>query len=359
MIRDALIQVINGQDLSEREMEKTMKDVFDGKVSPAQVGAFVTALRFKEESVGEIAGAARALEARVKQIHLGRNLLDLARDDINVENETVLATSDVHKTGTRTFNISTATVFVLAGAGMNVMRHGNRSASMYFGAADVLMRLGIQLDLSVPDVERCIRETGMGFLFTAITRGPMKHVAPIREEIGIRTIFNLVGPLVNPAGAASRLLGVYRPALTEKIAHVLDRLGAQKALVVCGEGTRDEVSICGPTHISRLENGQVASTVVTPEQFGFQTVDAEAIVGGDAGENAEIIKNILSGDRGPRRDVVVLNAAVALEAAGRASSMAEGIDRAEEAIDSGSAREKLMALVDFTAGRAAFVRKDL
>jgi anthranilate phosphoribosyltransferase len=359
MIRNSLIKVMNGEDLSEGEMEKTMADIFDGKVSPAQVGAFVTALRNKEETVDEIVGAARALVARVPCFNLSNSLLDLARDDINIESETVIETSDSGKTGTRTFNISTATAFVLAGSGVNVVRHGNRSASMYFGAADVLMRLGINLDLTVPDIESCIQKTGVGFLFTTINSGPMKHVAPVREEIGIRTIFNLIGPLANPAGAASHVLGVYKPSLTEKMAHVLKQLGAHKAFVAYGKGTHDEVSICGPTHISRLQNGHVESLVIEPEHFGFKTVEQAAIAGGNAQENAQIILSILKGQRGPKRDVVVLNTAAALAAARHDTSMEKGIEMAEKAIDSGMAREKLTALIDYTNSRSGFVRKDL
>ena len=359
MIGESLVRVVNGENLSEHEMEKTMGEVLDGKASPAQVGSFVTALRTKEETVDEIVGAARALETRVQRLNLSNNLLDIGRDDINVESETVLATSDTRKTGTRTFNISTATAFVLASGDVNVVRHGNRSASMYFGAADVLMRLGINLDLSVSDIEKCIGEIGIGFLFTPITSGPMRHVAPIREEIGIRTIFNLIGPLTNPAGASTHVLGVYKPSLTEKMAHVLNRLGAQKAFVVYGEGTRDEVSICGPTHICRLINGEVESSVIEPEAYGFETSDPTAIVGGSAQENAQIIRAILDGDAGPRRNIVVLNAAAGFVATGREESFGEGIKRAEEVIDSGKAREKLGALIDFTAGRSGFVRKEL
>ncbi len=359
MIRNSLIRVMNGEDLTENEMEKTMADIFDGKVSPAQVGAFVTALRYKDETVDEIVGAARALEARVQNINLSDSLLDLARDDINIESETVIETSDTGKTGTRTFNISTATAFVLAGSGVNVVRHGNRSASMYFGAADVLTRLGVNLDLTVPDIESCVQETGVGFLFTAINSGPMKHVAPVREELGIRTIFNLIGPLANPAGAASHILGVYNPSLTEKMAHVLKQLGAQKAFVAYGKGTYDEVSICGPTHISRLQNGQVESSTIEPEHFGFKTVDQTAIAGGNAQENAEIILAILKGQHGPKRDVVVLNTAAALVAACHDTSMEEGIEKAEASIDSGMARNKLTALIDFTNSRSSFIRKDL
>jgi len=359
MIRESLEKVINGVDLSAQEMEKTMGDVLDGKVSPSQVGAFVTALRYKEETVDEIVGAARALEARVQPLNLSNNLVDIERDDINVESETVLATSDTRKTGTNTFNVSTATAFVLAGGGVNVVRHGNRSVSMSFGAADVLARLGINLDLTVPDVERCIKEIGIGFLFTPITSGPMRHVAPIREEIGIRTIFNLIGPLTNPAGASTHVLGVYKPSLTEKMARVLDRLGAKKAFVVYGERTRDEVSICGPTHVCRLVNGKTEFSVIDPEAYGFKTSDPAEIAGGNAQENARIIRSILDGDAGPRRNIVVLNAAAGFVAAGKEEGLDEGIQRAEEAIDSGHAREKLNTLIDFTSYQSGFVRKEL
>ena len=359
MIKESITKVIRGDDLSEADMEKTMEEVFDGRASSSQIGVFATALRMKGETVDEITGAARALRSRALKLQLDNHLLNLDRDDINVEGETILETSDTGKVGTSTFNISTATIFVVAGAGIKVARHGNRSASIYFGAADVLANLGVNLDISTSDVERCIQEVGIGFLFTQLSQGPMRNVARIREEIGIRTIFNLIGPLTNPAGASAHVLGVYESSLTEKMAQVLLNLGAVEAFVVYGEGTLDEISICGPTSVSRLKNGEVESFVIEPENYGMKKADRESIRGGNAQKNAKIINNILDGETGPRRDVVLLNAAAAFVAAGLDSRLEDGILRAESAIDSGKARKKLDELVEFTSQCRHFIRKEL
>jgi anthranilate phosphoribosyltransferase len=359
MIRESIAKVVKGENLTESQMQATMGEIFDGRASSAQIAALVTALRAKGETVDEITGAAKALNARALKLNPGNHLLNLERDDINVEGETILETSDNGKEGTRTFNISTATAFVVAGAGIKIVRHGNRAASVFFGAADVLTHLGINLDISTSDVERCIREIGLGFLFTPISAGPMRHVARIREEMGVRTIFNLIGPLTNPGEASSHLLGVYEPSLTEKMTRVLLKLGADHAIVVCGEGTRDEISICGPTRISRLKAEEIETFVVEPEEFGLERADCAEIRGGNAQKNADIIRGILSGDTGPCRNVVVLNAAAAYVAAGRDSTINDGVKRACDVIDSGKAGEKLEALVTFTERCTPFVRKDL
>jgi anthranilate phosphoribosyltransferase len=359
MIRQSLVRVIRGENLSEPDMQQTMGEIFDGHVSPSQAGAFVAALRVKGETVDEITGAARALQSRAMHLDLPNPLLNIGRDDINVEGETILATSDTQQSGTSTFNISTATIFVAAGAGIKVGRHGSRAASTFFGAADVLMSLGINLDISTSDVERCIQEVGIGFLFTPLSRGPMRHVAGIREEIGIRTIFNLVGPLSNPVRASAHVLGVYEASLTGKMAEVLKRLDTREAFVIHGEGTHDEISICGPTRISRLENDRIQSLEIQPEDFGFQRAELAAIRGGSAADNARIIRAILDGEEGPCRDIVLLNAAAACVAAGIDARMEDGIARSRESIDSGRARQKLDGLVDFTARCAPFVRKEL
>ncbi len=359
MIRQALVRVIQGENLSESDMQQTMGEIFDGHVSPSQAGAFVAALRVKGETVDEITGAARALQSRAMHLDLPNPLLNIGRDDINVEGETILATSDTQQSGTSTFNISTATIFVVAGAGIKVGRHGCRAASTFFGAADVLMNLGINLDISTSDVERCIQEVGIGFLFTPLSRGPMRHVAGIREEIGIRTIFNLVGPLANPVQASAHVLGVYQAALTDKMAQVLQRLGSREAFVIHGEGTHDEISICGPTHIARLRDGRVESWQIQPEDFGFERARLSAIRGGSAADNARIIRAVLDGEPGPRRDIVLLNAAAACVAAGQDDTLGDGIARARESLDSGRAKQKLEELVRFTADCAPFVRKEL
>ena len=251
-------------------MEKTMDEIMSGTATPAQIGAFVTALRMKGETVDEITGAARAMRAKAIKIRLKNHLVNIDRDEINVEEETILDTCGTGGDGTNTFNVSTACAFVAAGAGVSVAKHGNRAVSSLCGSADVIENLGVKLDITSSDVERCIKEIGIGFLYAPIFHGAMRYAAGPRQEIGIRTIFNLLGPLTNPAGASAQVLGVYETALTEKIAHVLKRLGTREAFVVCGEGTLDEISICGPTRISHLKNGEVRTFDLTPEEVGLK-----------------------------------------------------------------------------------------
>jgi anthranilate phosphoribosyltransferase len=356
MIKAAINQVATGRDLTESDMETVMSEILEGKAFAAQVGAFVTALRMKGETIAEITGAAKALRSRVVPLEVDNNLINLDRDDINVEEETILTTSESAQSGTNTFNVSTATIFVVAGGGLKVVRQGNRAKSRYFGAADVLINLGVNLDISRTDAERCIEEVGIGLLFAPLFHGIMRYVDHIREEMGIRTIFNLIGPLANPANASAHVLGVYKSSLTEKMAGVLKNLGAKQAFVVHGERTYDEISICGPTHVSFFKNGDIASFQLEPEEYGFQTYDLEALAGGDAQQNARIIHTILAGETGPRRDIVVLNAAAAFVAAGCDSDLKQGIERAEASIDSGAARDKLAALVRVTSECNIFTR---
>jgi len=359
MIKEAIITAINGKDLSADDMEKTMDLVLDGRVASSQIGSLVTALRMKGETVAEITGAARALRKRAVRLELDNGLLSLGRDDIHVERETVLATTGSDAGGTRTFNISTATMFIAAAGGVKMARHGNRAASRYFGAGDVLESLGVNLEISNSDMEKCIQDLGIGFIFKSLMSGPMQNVGTFREEMGIRTIFNLITPLINPAGAASYVLGVYDPALTEKMALVLSELGADSAFVVHGERTHDEISLCGATTIARLSAGQVKKQVIEPEDYGFKRVAPEAIKGGDAAANAQIVRDILGGEQGPKRDIALLNAAAAFITAGLDDDFKSGIERAGATIDSGQARSKLDALVAFTEKCRPFVRKEL
>ena len=359
MIKESITKVVRARNLTEAEMEKTMKEVFDGRASSSQIGTLATALRMKGETVDEITGAVRALRSRTMKLRSGNNFLNLDREDINVEGETIIETTDAGKAGTNTFNISTATIFVVAGAGLKVARHGNRAASMYFGAADVLSNLGVNLDISFSDVERCIEKVGIGFLFSQLSQGPMGNVAHLREEMGIRTIFNLTAPLANPACATRHVLGVYESSLTKKMAQVLLKLGETEAFVVCGEDTLDEISICGPTRISRLRNGEIKSFDIEPENFGMKRDDPESIKGGNAKENARIINEVLHGKTGPRRDVVLLNASAAFVVAGLDSRLEDGVLRAASVIDSGNARKKLDELVKFTGQCRPFFRKNL
>lgn len=360
MIKEAIRKVVQGDDLSGQEMERTMEQIMTGGATPAQIGALLTALRIKGETVDEITAAARVMRAKSAKIELNSGPVKFDRDEINGDEETVLDTCGTGGDGSNTFNVSTAAAFVAAGAGVRVAKHGNRAVSSRCGSADVLSDLGVNLDVDHARVTRCILEIGIGFLYAPLFHGAMKHAAGPRQEIGLRTIFNMLGPLTNPAGATVQVMGVYSQDLTEKIARVLGRLQIRSAFVVCGEGTFDEISICGPTKISRLKDGQVETFVVRPEDFGLNRASPEAVTGGSAQENARAIREILDGSRGPKRDMVLLNGAAAFMAAGLDDGFQEGIRRAEDAIDSGRAREKLEALIEFTRqGSSAIEGKGL
>jgi anthranilate phosphoribosyltransferase len=348
MIREMIAKVVKGNDLTDLETEQVMEEIMTGEATPAQIGAFVTALRIKGETIDEITGAARVMRAKATRIQLNNHLVNIDRDEINIETETILDTCGTGGDGTRTFNVSTTTAFVAAGAGVRVAKHGNRAVSSQCGSADVLQSLGVNLDLNASDVERCIREVGIGFLYAPLFHGAMKHAAGPRREIGIRTLFNLLGPLTNPAGATAQVLGVYDPALTEKMAHVLNRLGTKEAFVVCGEGTFDELSICGSTRISHLKDGRVKTFDVTPEDYGLRRATPQEIEGGNARRNAQIVRQVLEGKRGPKRDMVLLNAAAAFVVTGLDQDMKAGMARAAHVVDAGLALDKLDRLVAFT-----------
>jgi len=359
MIKEAIAKVVRGDDMNEQEMEMAMEEILNGKATPAQIGSFITALRIKGETVDEITGAARALRARAEKIRLNNHMVNIDRDEINVEDETILDTCGTGGDETTTFNVSTATALVVAGGGVKVAKHGHHRVSSHCGSADVLEALGLKLDINTANVERCIQEVGIGFLYAPLFYGTMKYPAGPRREIGIRTIFNLLGPLTNPAGTTTQVMGVYDPDLTEKMAHVLKRLATREAFVVFGEATFDEISICGPTRISHLKDGKITTFTLTPEEYGFKRAKPKRIRGGNAKDNARIIREILEGQRGPKRDIVLLNAAAAFVAAGFDSDFREGIKRAGDVIDSGRAREKLDALVSFTQQCTYFVRGEL
>ena len=359
MIKEAIAKVVSKRDLAEPEMEEAMEEIMTGKATPAQIGAFITALRMKGETVDEITGAARVMRAKAKRININNHLVNIDRDEINIEDETVLDIVGTGGDGTRTFNVSTTTAFVAAGAGLRVAKHGNRAVSSLCGSADVLENLGVNLDVTNTDVERCIQEIGIGFLYAPLYHGAMKYAASPRKEVGLRSIFNLLGPLTNPAGANVQVLGVYDPSLTEMMAKVLGRLGTREAFVVSGEGTYDEISICGPTWVSHLRKGQVENFQMTPEDYGFTRAMMGDIRGGNAKENARIVRNVLEGEQGPKRDMVLLNGAAAFVASGLDSKFQEGIERAKDSIDSGRAKEKLDSLIQFTRDCKPFVRKEL
>jgi anthranilate phosphoribosyltransferase len=357
MIKECIAKVVRGEDLSEKETEMAMDEILSGKATSAQISSFLTALRMKGERVDEITGAAKAMRARAIKMQLTNHMVNIDRDEINVEDETILDTCGTGGDGTNTFNVSTATALVVAAGGIKVAKHGQRTESNHCGSANVLEALGLELNISRTDAERCIHEVGIGFLYAPLFYGAMKYPAVPRREIGIRTIFNLLGPLTNPAGATAQILGVYDSDLTEKMARVLKRLGTREAFVVCGEGTFDEISICGPTRVSHLKDGEISTFDITPEEYGFEKAKPEEIRGGDAKENAQIIREILEGQRGPKRDMVLLNAGAAFVAAGFDRNLELGIERARDAIDSGRAKEKLHALVSFTQQCGYFVRE--
>lgn len=348
MIKMAIAKVVERTDLSEGEMIEVMNQIMSGECTPAQIAAFITALRMKGETIDEITGAARVMRERATPIHVGRGVLDIDRDDINIDRETILDVVGTGGDGTNTFNISTTVSFVVSACGVKVAKHGNRSVSSACGSADVLEKLGINLDVTPETVENCIDQIGIGFLFAPALHGAMKHAIGPRREIGIRTIFNILGPLTNPAGADCQVMGVYRAELVEKLAGVLHKLGCRHGFVVHGSDGMDEMTLTGETIIAEVTKEGVRMATVTPEQLGLARCGMEALKGGDAIVNAEIVRAVLAGEKGPRRDVVLLNAAYALLAAGKAATAAEGMILAAEAIDSGRALQQVGKLAALT-----------
>ncbi len=348
MIKEAIARVVEGQDLTEAEMVEVMNEVMGGEATPAQIASFITALRLKGETVPEITGAARVMRERATPIRVGA-ALDIDREEINLDRETILDTCGTGGSGTRSFNISTTVAFVVAACGVKVAKHGNRSVSSACGSADVLEALGVNLNITPERVEKCIATLGVGFLFAPALHGAMKHAIGPRREIGIRTIFNILGPLTNPAGADRQVLGVYREELVETLARVLIQLGCRRGFVVHGFDGMDEVTLTGPTRVGEITGGgEVRLFTVEPEDFGLRRCELSALQGGDAVANAAIVRAVLTGEGGPRRDVVLLNAAFALAAAGVAKDVPSGLKAAAEAVDSGRALEKLEGLVRLT-----------
>jgi len=333
MIREAIEKVVKGIDLSEGEMRAAFDEIMSGKATNAQIGAFVTALRIKGETVTEITGAAKVMREKSIHIDAGKGLVD---------------TCGTGGSGMDTFNISTAAAFVVAGSGLKVAKHGNRSASSRCGSADVLEALGVKLDVGADLVQRCILEIGIGFLYAPLFHNAMKYAIAPRKEIGIRTIFNILGPLSNPANATSQVVGVYDAGLTETLAKVLKNLGAKRAFVVYGMDALDEITITGHTKVSELKGGKIRTYFITPEQFGLKRSRLADIEGGNAKENAEIILSVLKGERSSRRDIVLLNAAAALVCGSGAKNFKEGVKQACASIDTGKALEKLLRLIELT-----------
>ena len=348
MIRKAIARVVERDDLSEPDMIEVMDQIMSGGATPAQIAAFITALRMKGETVDEITGAARVMRDRALPIRVGKSVLGMDRDDINLDRETILDTCGTGGSGTNSFNISTTVAFVVSACGVKVAKHGNRAVSSSCGSADVLEALGVNLNVTPETVERSIAEIGIGFLFAPALHGAMKHAIGPRREIGIRTIFNILGPLTNPAGADCQVLGVYREDLVEKLAYVLKKLGCRKGYVVHGLDGMDEITLTGPTRIAEVTPDGVEVRLISPEDFGLESCRAAELHGGDAVGNALVVKGILSGCDGAKRRVVLLNAAFALMAAGKAASVMDGLRLAAESIDSGRAAAQLEQLVALT-----------
>jgi anthranilate phosphoribosyltransferase len=348
MIKKAIASVVESKNLSEGEMIEVMNQIMSGECTPAQIGAFITALRMKGETVEEITGAARVMRERATPIRVGKGVLDIDRDDINIDRETILDVVGTGGDGTNTFNISTTVAFVVSACGVKVAKHGNRSVSSACGSADVLEKLGINLEVTPETVENCIEQIGIGFLFAPALHGAMKHAIGPRREIGIRSIFNILGPLTNPAGADCQVMGVYRADLVEKLAGVLHKLGCKHGFVVHGSDGMDEMTLTGETLVAEVTAAGVTLSSVAPEQFGLTRCKMAALKGGDAVANALIIKSVLAGEQGPRRDIVLLNSAYALVAAGKIVTPEEGLTMAAEAIDSGRALQQVSKLAVLT-----------
>lgn len=350
MIKKAIARVVEREDLSEGEMIDVMDQIMSGEATPAQIAAFITALRMKGETVAEITGAARVMRDKVTRIRVGRNVLDIDRDDINVDQETILDTCGTGGSGTSTFNVSTTVAFVVSACGVKVAKHGNRSVSSSCGSADVLEALGVNLDVTPETVERCINEINIGFLFAPALHGAMKYAIGPRKEIGIRTIFNILGPLTNPAGASCQVLGVYREELVETMAHVLKNLGCRRGFVVHGMDGMDEITLTSETLVAEVAPDGVVVKTFRPEELGFTRCGMVDLRGGDAAGNAAIVRSILTGASGPKRDIVLLNAAFSLVAAGKTAALNEGVALAAGAIESGRAMKQLEKLVAMTNG---------
>jgi len=342
IITEAVRALVDRKDLSRIEAAAAMEAIMSGAATNAQIAAFLTALRMKGETVEELIGFAQVMRQKAVKV---RTRAGEVVGATGTDREMLIDTAGTGGDASGTFNVSTATAFVVAGAGLKVAKHGNRSVSSLCGSADVVETLGINIELPPAKVARCVDEVGIGFLYAPLLHTAMKHVMAARREMGIRTVFNMLGPLTNPAGANAQVIGVYSDALTEPLARVLAELGTLRAFVVHGADGLDEISNTGPSHISEVHEGVVRSSTVRPEDFGLPRASIQDLRGGDRAENAEIIRQVLAGEAGPRRDIVLMNAAAALVVGGKARDFKEGVALAAQSIDSGAAAAKLAGLV--------------
>ena len=333
MIQEAIAKLVEKKNLTQQEAEQVMNEIMEGKATDAQIAAFLISLRMKGETIEEITACAKIMREKSSSI---KPKADYLVDTCGTGGD---------KSGT--FNISTAAAFVAAGAGVSVAKHGNKSVSSKCGSADVLAALGVNIQLEPKMVEKCIEETGIGFMFAPLFHPAMKYVVNARKETGVRTVFNILGPMTNPAGAKSQVIGVFNPALMKDIANVMKNLGSRHVMVVNGDGL-DEITIAGKTKVAELKDNKTRVYDINPEDYGFDISPLNEILGGDAQENANIITEVLKGAKGPKRDVVLLNAGAAIYVSGKALSLKEGIEAAKKSIDSGEALKKLEALKEFT-----------
>jgi anthranilate phosphoribosyltransferase len=350
IIVEAVRTLVERRDLTRIEAAAAMDAIMSGAATNAQIAAFLTALRMKGETVEELIGFAQVMRSKVARV---RTRADEVAGLTGTDREMLIDTCGTGGDASGTFNISTATAFVVAGAGLKVAKHGNRSmsgltAASLCGSADVVEALGVNLELSAAQVGRCVDEVGIGFLYAPLLHTAMKHVMAARREVGFRTVFNLLGPLTNPAGANAQIIGVAAASLTEPLARVLAELGTLRAFVVHGADGLDEISSTGESRVSETREGMVRTFTVRPEDFDLPRASISDLRGGDREQNAEIIRGILSGERGPRRDIVLMNAAAALVVGGRARDLKEGAALAARAIDTGAARTRLEQLVALT-----------
>jgi len=342
IIAEALRALVDRKDLSRIEAAAAMEAIMSGAATNAQIAAFLTALRMKGETVEELIGFAQVMRQKAVKV---RTRASEVVGATGTDREMLIDTAGTGGDASGTFNVSTATAFVVAGAGLKVAKHGNRSVSSLCGSADVVETLGINIELSAAKVARCVDEVGIGFLYAPLLHTAMKHVMAARREMGIRTVFNMLGPLTNPAGANAQVIGVYSDALTEPLARALAELGTLRAYVVHGDDGLDEISNTGPSHISEVREGVVRSSTVRPEDFGLPRSSLQDLRGGDREENAEIVRHVLAAEAGPRRDIVLMNAAAALVVGGKAHDFKEGVAVAAESVDSGAAAAKLAGLI--------------
>lgn len=334
IIQEALAKLLNHQDLDTQQMEEVMYQIMQGEATPSQIAGFVIALRMKGESVNELAAAAKVMRNLSSKVEVGL--------------EDLVDTCGTGGDGSKTFNISTASAIVAASAGVNIAKHGNRSVSSKSGSADVLEALGVRLDLEPEQVARCVQEIGIGFMFAPMHHSSMRHAAAPRKELAVRTLFNLLGPLTNPAGAKRQVMGVFDSAWLEPIAHVLKSLGAEKALVVHADDGLDELSIAAASQVCELNKGNIKTYQVTPEELGLARSSLDEIQVEDVTQSATMIKNVLQGKPGAAADIVALNAGAAIYVADKADSLEQGVALAQERIRSGAAKEKLDQLIMFT-----------